>query len=208
MKRAALAVAATTLAALYVAGPAGADTGPLDLGFAHAGMALPEFRQQQWPGDGIVLCSDDAEIPSEIRSMRFDVPDAVANLGGIRCGVFVFTAGGWRPDELKLAGTPTQVWGLFFPDRDGTPRLLQLLLKQSPDSFASLADYFTTRFGPAKLRQPGLARWDSDEALAAIIDDGGQRLHAYLIDNHLQATLNARMSQHPRPRGERKDAHP
>lgn len=204
MKRAVLTLVATILATL----PARADTGPLDLGFAHAGMSLPEFRQQQWPGDGIVLCSGDAEIPSEIRSMRFDVPDAIANLGGIRCGVFTFTAGGWRPDALRLADTPTQVWGLFFPDRDGTPRLLQLLLKQSPESFAALADYFTTRFGPAQLRQPGLARWDHDEALAAIIDDGGKKLHAYLIDNRLQATLNARMSQHPRPQDGKREPRP
>lgn len=192
MKRFLFAVA-MTMATL----PVHAATGSLDLGFARAGMTLDEFRQQQWPGDGMVLCSGDAEIPSEIRSLPFDVPAGIANLGGTRCGVFTFTAGGWRPDEMKLGQAQAQVWGLFFPDRSGTPRLLQLLLKQTPESFDALADFFTEHFGPADRREPGLARWDGDEADAAIIDDGGKRLHAYLIDNHLQAVLNARMSQHP-----------
>jgi|AGTN01.3.fsa_nt_gi hypothetical protein len=193
---------------LCAAAPVRAADATLDLGFAHAGMTLDEFRDGGWPGGAAVLCSGDAGIPDDAPQVDFSVPKGVAQLGGLRCGVFSPARHGWRPHAIDLAGTPTEVWGLFFPDPGGTPRLLQLLLKQSSESFAALADYFTARFGPARVRGHGLAHWDTAEADAAIIEDGGKRLHAYLIDNRLQAALNARMSQHPRPRDDKKDEHP
>ncbi|MCR6628999.1 MAG: hypothetical protein NVV74_02500 [Magnetospirillum sp.] len=177
-----------------------------DLGFAHPGMTLDEFRAITWPSGMSVRCSGEDDLPPESDNVRLSVPRPVAQLGGTRCGLFSHGDDGWHTQNLDLAGSGAEVWGKFFPDGGGTPRLVQLLIKQPPESFEALADYFTERFGPPELRQQGLARWQGEGAEATIIEDGGKTLLAFVIDTRLQAALNARMSHQPRRAGA-KDSH-
>lgn len=168
-----------------------------DLGFARPGMTLDEFRASTWPEGTSVRCSGEADLPSESDSVRLSVPSPVAELGGTRCGLFHRQDGDWHLTVLPVAGIETAVWGKFFPDRSGTPRLMHLVLRQPATGFGPLADHFTERFGPPEARRDNLARWQSDEAEAMIIVDGGILL-AFVIDTRLQAALHARTSHHSR----------
>lgn len=179
----------------------------LDLGFAHPGMTLEEFRASAWPQGVVVRCSGEVDLPPESDTVRLSVPSPIARLGGTRCGLFTRHDSGWQPTQMPLAGTGAEIWGKFFPDRVGTPRLVQLLIKQPAQAFAPLVEHFSERFGPPEQRQRNLARWQSPEAEATIIEDGGKTLLAFIIDTKLQAALNARMSHQPRrPTGQ--DPHP
>lgn len=170
----------------------------LDLGFARPGMTLDEFRASSWPEGMTVRCSGEADLPPESDTVRLSVPSPVARLGGTRCGLFRHDGAGWVTAPLSVAGADAEVWGKFFPDQSGTPRLVHLLLRQPPQAFDQLADYFTERFGPPETRQAKLARWQSATAEATIIEDGGKAMLAFLIDTRMQAMLNARMSHQPR----------
>lgn len=192
-----VAVAALFLTLLAPAGWAS----DLDLGFAHPGMTLEEFRAASWPAGSAVRCSGEADLPPESESVRLAVPDPVARLGGTRCGLFTRDDGGWRIAGLDVAGSEAEVWGKFFPDRAGTPRLVHLVIRQQPEAFAALAGHFTERFGPPEIHRAGLARWHTAEAEATIIDDGGKKMLAVIIDTRLQAMLNARTSHQPRRTG-------
>lgn len=196
---------ALTAALLTVLAPA-AWAFDLDLGFAHPGMTLDEFRASGWPAGVTVRCSGEIDLPPESETVRLSVPSPIARLGGTRCGLFTHHNGGWHTYGLPVAGNDAEIWGKFFPDRDGTARMVQLLIKQPPQAFGALADFFAERFGPPELRQGKLARWQSPDAEAAIIEDGGKNLLAFIIDTKLQTALNARMSHQPRqPAG--KDRH-
>lgn len=197
---------AVTAALLTLLAPA-AWASDLDLGFAHPGMTLDAFRAAQWPTGITVRCSGEADLPPESDTVRLSVPNPIARLGGTRCGLFRHDETGWHTTPLPVAGTGAEIWGKFFPDRDGTPRLVQFIVKQPAEAFAALADFFTGRFGPPETRQPNLARWQTAEAEATIINDGGKTLLAFIIDTRLQAALNARMSQQPR-RPDAKDHQP
>lgn len=168
-----------------------------DLGFARSGMTLDEFRAGAWPDGTIVRCSGEADLPPESDDVRLAVPDPVARLGGTRCGLFHQSGTQWHPSVIQVAGIETQVWGKFFPDRSGTPRLMHLVLRQPAAAFGVLADYFGERFGEPELRRDNLARWQEPEAEVAIIVDGGILL-AFVIDTRLQAALHARTSHHIR----------
>jgi hypothetical protein len=189
-----LAIIASVFALL--ASPAWATD--LDLGFARPGMTADEFRAHTWPDGVTVRCSGEDDLPPESETVRLSVPRPVARLGGTRCGLFTRDGGGWRTYELDVAGNGAEVWGKFFPDRDGTLRLVQFLIKQPPQAFDTLADFFTDRFGSPQSRAAGLARWETDSAEATIIEDGGRTLLAFIIDTRLQAALNTRMSHQPR----------
>lgn len=173
--------------------------GEFDLGFARPGMTLDEFRAFAWPDGVSVRCTGEDDLPPESDTVRLTVPRPVARLGGQRCGLFTKDGANWQTYGVDIAGTPAEVWGKFFPDRDGTPRLVQLLLKQPPAAFAPLVEYFVERFGAPMLRKKGLARWEGEGAEASIIDDGGRTLLAYVIDTRLQAAMNARAGHQPRP---------
>lgn len=192
-----------TAALLLLCAPA-AWAVELDLGFARPGMTLDEFRASAWPEGVSVRCSGEADLPPESDTVRLSVPDPVARLGGTRCGLFRREDANWVTAPLPVAGADAEVWGKFFPDHSGTPRLVHLLLRQPPQAFDQLADYFTERFGPPESRRAKLARWQTDDAEATIIEDGGKAMLAFIIDTKLQAMLNARMSHQPR-RGTGKD---
>ncbi|HTH16150.1 MAG TPA: hypothetical protein VL974_05820 [Magnetospirillum sp.] len=191
---------AALIALLALMAPA-AWAADFDFGFARPGMTLDEFRASTWPAGVSVRCSGEADLPPESATVRLSVPSPVARLGGTRCGLFTKNGGNWQTSGIDMAGTATEVWGKFFPDRDGTPRLVQLLLKQPPKAFDALADHFTQRFGAPAVRQAKLARWETEEAEATIIEDGGRTLLAFVIDTRLQSALNARMSHQPRQSG-------
>ncbi len=197
---------AVTAALLALSAPA-AWAFDLDLGFAHPGMTLEEFRAVPWPAGTSVRCSGEADLPPESDNVRLSVPGPVARLGGTRCGLFSQDAAGWHTIGLPLAGADAEVWAKFFPDRDGTPRLLHLILQQPAAAFGPLSRHFTEQFGPADLHRDGLARWQTAEAEATIIADGGPSLLAFVIDTRLQAALHARTSHHLR-RPAAKDSHP
>lgn len=205
MKVAATAALLVLLAPVLLARAAWAAD--LDLGFARPGMTLDDFRAGPWPAGVAARCSGEADLPPESDSVRLSVPLPVARLGGTRCGLFVRDGAGWRSTGLAVAGTEAEMWGKFFPDRAGTLRLVHLVIRQPPEAFAALADHFAERFGPPETRRPGLARWHTAEAEATIIDDGGKKMLAFIIDTRLQAMLNARISQQPRRSGA-KDPHP
>lgn len=166
-----------------------------DLGFARPGMMQGQFRFAAWPAGVKVFCSDDKDRPEELDKAAFILPKGIARLGASRCGLFTQDEKGWRQYRLEVAGWSTEIWGMFFPDGAGTPRLVQLFLKQPKDSFETLRSYFADRFGPPMEQHARLARWSNPTNDAAIIEDGGKSLHAYVIDNKLQAVLNGRMSQ-------------
>lgn len=170
----------------------------LDLGFARPGMSLDQFRDGNWPQGIAVRCSGEADLPPESDNVRLSVPAPVARLGGTRCGLFSRDGDAWRPATLPIGGAPAEVWGKFFPDQAGTPRLLHLVMRLPPEAFDRVADHFTERFGPPASRQDKLARWQTDDAEAAIIEDGGKAMLAFLIDTKLQAALNRRVGHQPR----------
>lgn len=188
---------AYTTALLALLAPA-AWAGELDMGFARPGMTLDQFRAGPWADGVTVRCSGEADLPPESESVRLSVPAPVARLGGTRCGLFLRDGGGWRTSPLQLGGTKAEVWGKFFPDGSGTPRLLHLVLRMPPDAFEHAADFLTQRFGPPEQRQARLARWQTPEAEATLIDDGGKAMLAFIIDTKLQAALNQRSSHQPR----------
>lgn len=188
--------AAAALLLALLAQPAWAAD--LDLGFARPGMTADEFRAAAWPAGVSVRCSGEDDLPPESETVRLSVPRPVARLGGTRCGLFTHDDDGWHTYDLEVAGTGAEVWGKFFPDHDGTLRLVQFVIKQPPQAFDALAGFFAERFGPPQTRQSGLARWETASAEAAIIEDGGRNLLAFIIDTRLQAALNARISHQPR----------
>ncbi len=190
-------VAFTALVMALASVPALAAESAFDLGFARPGMTLADFRAFGWPTDVSVRCSGEDDLPPESETVRLAVPRPIAKLGGLRCGLFSHDQAGWHPYGLELAGNPSEIWGKFFPDRDGIPRLVQLVIKQPPQGFAALADHFTTSFGPPGQRDGHLARWESGDAEATIIEDGSKSLLAFIIDTRLQAALNARMTHQP-----------
>lgn len=191
MKIFAIALIATLIAP-------GAWAAELDLGIAHPGMSLDEFRSVTWPAGTSVHCSNDGEPLPGSAAVPLTVPAPVARLGGTRCGLFNQDGSGWHPAAIPIAGTGSEVWGKFFPDSHGTPRLVQFLIKQPAEAFNQLADHFSELFGDPEMREDGLARWQSDNAEATIIDDGGHSLLAFIIDTRRQAALNARISHQPR----------
>ncbi|HLO75717.1 MAG TPA: hypothetical protein VK196_04595 [Magnetospirillum sp.] len=170
-------------------------------------MTIDDFRTAQWPQGVTARCTGEADLPPESETVRLSVPTPIARMGGIRCGLFTHDDAGWHTYGLPVAGFEAEIWGKFFPDRNGAARMVQLLIKQQPQAFDALADFFTDRFGAPELRQGRLARWQTAEAEAAIIEDGGKSLLAFVIDTRLQAALNARMSHQPRRPGG-KDPHP
>lgn len=194
-------------AALLTLLASAAGAADMDLGFARPGMTLDQFRASSWPQGISVRCSGEADLPPESDSVRLSVPAPVARLGGTRCGLFSHNGSGWHTTTLAVAGTAAEIWGKFFPDQAGTPRLVQLLIRQPPQAFDQLADFFTERFGPPELRQDRLARWQTPEAEATVIEDGGKAMLAFIIDTKLQTALNARMSHQPRQPAA-KDKHP
>lgn len=185
-----------------------AGAAELDLGFARPGMTLDQFRASTWPAGISVRCSGEADLPPESDTVRLSVPAPVARLGGTRCGLFRHDDTGWHTTTLPLAGAEAEIWGKFFPDPAGTPRLVQLLIRQQPEAFDRLADFFAERFGPPELRQAKLARWQTAEAEATVIEDGGKSMMAFIIDTKLQAALNARISHQPRHPAAPKDKRP
>ncbi|MBC7906256.1 MAG: hypothetical protein H7Y60_05850 [Rhodospirillaceae bacterium] len=190
-------VAAALTALLLAATPAFAADKEFDLGFARPGMMQGQFRFGAWPAGVKVFCSDDKDRPEELDKAAFLLPKGIARLGASRCGLFAKDDAGWRQYRLEVAGWSTEVWGMFFPDGAGQPRLVQLFLKQPKESFETLSTHFAGRFGPPKESKARLARWSNSTNDAAIIEDGGTNLHAYVIDNRLQESMNVRMSQHP-----------
>lgn len=186
-----------TAALLTVLAPA-AWAAELDLGFARPGMTLDEFRASAWPEGTAVRCAGETDLPPESETVRLSVPGPVARLGGTRCGLFSRDGAGWRTAPLPIAGTAAEVWGKFFPDQSGTPRLLHLVLRLPPQAFDAIADHFGQRFGAPELRQAKLARWHTPEAEATIIEDGAKAMLAFVIDTRLQAALNQRVSHQPR----------
>lgn len=183
--------------ALLIATPSLAAEQEFDLGFARPGMMQGQFRFGAWPAGVKVFCSDDKDRPAELDKAAFTLPKGIARMGASRCGLFAKDDTGWRPYQLAVAGQPTDVWGMFFPDRSGQPRLVQLFLKQPKEAFDTLADYLAGRFGAPMERTRRLVRWSNPANDAAIIEDGGNHLHAYVIDNRLQASMNTRMSHQP-----------
>lgn len=178
---------------LVLAGPAWAEDKPFDLGFARPGMMQGQFRFGAWPAGVKVFCSDDKDRPEELDKAGFALPKGIARLGASRCGLFI-EDGVWRSYRPELAGWSTELWAMFFPDAAGTPRLVQLYLAQPKEAFEALATAWTTRFGPPGERRPRLVRWSNPRNDAAIIADGGPEVQAYLVDNRLQAAINARMA--------------
>lgn len=178
--------------------PVAAPAADLDLGFAHPGMSVDEFRAAAWPEGVSVRCSGEADLPPESDTVRLAVPKPVARLGGTRCGLFRQQDGTWKPSRLVLAGHETEVWGKFFPDRAGVTRLVQLVLKQPASGFTALVAHLTEHFGDPDERGPHLVRWQTDDAEAAIIDDGSKNLLVFIIDTRLQSALNARTSHQTR----------
>lgn len=189
-------VRAVLFAALLLLAPAAgrAEDLEFDLGFARPGMMQGQFRFAAWPAGVKVFCSDDKDRPDELDKAGFTLPKGIARLGASRCGLFR-DAGGWKPHRLEVAGWSTEIWGLFAPDAAGTQRLVQLYLAQPKDAFDSLYAAWTERFGPPVEKRSRLARWSNARNDAAIIHDGGAELQAYVIDNKLQAALNARMKR-------------
>lgn len=196
-----------TLASLLILASASAWGADLDLGFAHPGMSVEEFRASSWPPGIAVRCSGEADLPPESDSVRLTVPQPVARLGGTRCGLFHQQDGAWKPSRLTMAGGETEVWGKFFPDRTGTSRLVQLVLKQPASGFAALAAHLTEHFGEPDENTSRLVRWQTDEAEATIIDDGSKNLLVFIIDTRLQSALNARTSHQAKPKAH-KSPHP
>lgn len=189
---------AFALSLLLLAAPAAAEDKEFDLGFARPGMMQGQFRFGAWPAGVKVICSDDKDRPEDLDKAGFALPKGIARMGASRCGLFAEDKAGWRPYRLEVAGWSTEVWGLFFPD-GGTPRLVQLYLAQPAEAFESLYRAWADRFGPPAEKRARLARWGNARNDATIIHDGGPDLHAYLVDNRLQASMNARMHQ-PAPR--------
>lgn len=185
------------LAALVAVSPLAAFAADkeFDLGFARPGMMQGQFRFGAWPAGVKVFCSDDKDRPEELDKAAFALPKGIARMGATRCGLFAKDEAGWRQHRLEVAGWSTEVWGMFFPDGSGTPRLVQLFLTQPKEAFDGLAAHFAARFGAPLEKKPRLARWSNPGNDAAIIEDGGKALHAYVIDNRLQAAMNTRMSQ-------------
>lgn len=188
---------AFTAALLAALAPA-AWAAEMDLGFARPGMTLDQFRAGPWPEGVGVRCSGEADLPPESDTVRLSVPDPIARLGGTRCGLFRRDGAAWVTAPLSVAGADGEIWGKFFPDPAGTPRLVHLLIRQTPANFQALADAFTERFGAPELRDAHLARWQGEEAEATIIEDGATMMLAFVIDTRLQAILNARTSHQPR----------
>lgn len=188
-------VAAIAAALLLAATSAFAADKEFDLGFARPGMMQGQFRFAAWPAGVKVFCSDDKDRPEELDKAAFVLPKGIVKLGASRCGLFTKDDGGWRQYRLEVAGWSTEIWGMFFPDGAGSPRLVQLFIKQPKESFGTLSAHFASRFGPPLESNARLARWSNPTNDAAIIEDGGASLHAYVIDNKLQATMNGRMSQ-------------
>lgn len=186
-----------TAAVLALMAP-GAWAADLDLGFARPGMTLDQFRDGGWPQGVAVRCSGEADLPPESDNVRLSVPAPVARLGGTRCGLFSRDGTGWRPTTLPLAGSAAEIWAKFFPDQSGTPRLLHLVMRLPPDAFDGVAAHFTEHFGPPASRQGKLARWQTPEAEATVIEDGAKAMLAFIIDTRLQAALNQRVSHQPR----------
>ncbi len=193
-----LACLAALLAMPAQAGDPVADTG-FDLAATHPGISLDEFRQTAWPDGARAICSSDSDRPDSIDPRQLLLPKGVAAMGAARCGLYQGQGDDWHLYRPQLAGQPTEIWGKFFPDRSGTPRMVQLVLKQPKQSIDALADYFDHAFGAPSLRHRHLARWNKNGADISVIEDGGDYLYAYLIDNALQSAMNARMSQHPKP---------
>ncbi|MBC7953214.1 MAG: hypothetical protein H7Z12_15510 [Rhodospirillaceae bacterium] len=188
-------VAALTAALLLAAASAFAADKEFDLGFARPGMMQGQFRFAAWPAGVKVFCSDDKDRPEELDKAAFVLPKGIVKLGASRCGLFTKDENGWRQYRLEVAGWSTEIWGMFFPDGAGSPRLVQLFIKQPKESFATLSAHFASRFGPPLESNARLARWSNSTNDAAIIEDGGTTLHAYVIDNKLQQSMNGRMSQ-------------
>lgn len=188
-------VAALAVALLVAATSAFAADKEFDLGFARPGMMQGQFRFAAWPAGVKVFCSDDKDRPEELDKSAFLLPKGIARLGATRCGLFAKDDTTWRQYRLEVAGWSTEIWGMFFPDGSGQNRLVQLFIKQPKDSFETLSAHFTDRFGPPLERTRRLARWSNPTNDAAIIEDGGTNLHAYVIDNRLQQSMNTRMSQ-------------
>lgn len=188
-------VAYIAVALVLAATSAFAADKEFDLGFARPGMMQGQFRFAAWPAGVKVFCSDDKDRPEELDKSAFLLPKGIARAGATRCGLFLKDDAGWRQYRLEVAGWSTEVWGMFFPDGAGQPRLVQLFLKQPRDAFETLSAHFASRFGTPLESKARLARWSNPTNDAAIIEDGGTNLHAYVIDNRLQATMNTRMSQ-------------
>lgn len=174
--------------------PAGAEDHVYDLGFAHAGMDLAEFRNGPWD-QGRVICSSDDDRPAEV---EFFLPKGALRAGVSRCGLYASDDGGrWHLLPKSVAGWPGEVLALFLPDQAGIQRLAQLKLVLPKAAFDDLAQTWDHLFGLPSFRRDQMVRWSSGAADATIIGDDGGHVQAYLVDNSLQSRMNRRLGQMP-----------
>lgn len=189
-------IAWLALVGLFAAWPAWSDDRvPFDLGFAHVGMDLAQFREASWPDGAKVICSNDHDRPA---AASFELPRGAERLGVRLCGLFSRDeAGEWQRQPLMIAGWPGKVSAIFFPDHAGNARLAQLSLALPPAAFDDVARDWDGQFGLPSRRRDHLVSWSTPAIDAVIIDDGGPSLHAYLLDNKRRTEINRRLSQHP-----------
>lgn len=173
--------------------PARAEEGGFDLGFAHAGMELSQFRNGPWD-QGRVICSSDDDRPGDV---QFHLPKGVAKAGAARCGLYASDDGQhWHHASKDVAGWPGEVVAEFLPDLAGTPRLAQLKLVLPQAAFDDVAQAWDHQFGLPTFRRDQMVHWSSRSTDAAIVGDGGH-VQAWLVDNSLQTSLNRRLGQMP-----------
>lgn len=183
------------LMVLSAAWPLRAEDRVFDLGFAHPGMEQARFRAHVWGDGGRVICSSDSDHPAEL---DLALPKGVARVGAVRCGVYAQDgAAHWQPVPLDVAGWPGEVRALFLPDAVGTQRLVQLKLTLPAPAFDDVARAWDQLFGLPTLRRDQLVHWTSAHGDAAIVGDGSERVHAYLLDNDLHTSANRRLGQMP-----------
>ncbi|AVM75307.1 hypothetical protein [Magnetospirillum gryphiswaldense] len=183
------------LVLLFIALPAQAEDGGFDLGFARPGMEQAHFRDSHQEGGGRVLCSNDPGLPADL---DLKPPKGVARVGAVRCGFYAQDQSAhWHPAPLSVAGWPGEMWAVFLPDQTGTQRLVQIKLVLPSGAFDDLARSWDRMFGLPSFRRGQTVHWTSDRNDAAIIGDGGAKVHAYVMDNDLHSSANRRLGQLP-----------
>lgn len=183
------------LVLLFIALPARAEDGVFDLGFARPGMEQAHFRDSPQEGGGRVLCSNDPGLPADL---DLTPPRGVARAGAVRCGFFAQDqAAHWHPAPVSVAGWPGEMRAVFLPDPTGTQRLVQIKLVLPGGAFDDVARSWDRMFGLPSFRRGQTVHWTSDRNDAAIIGDGGAKVHAYVMDNDLHSSANRRLGQLP-----------
>lgn len=183
------------LVLLFIALPAQAEERSFDLGFARPGMEQAHFRDSPHEGGGRVLCSNDSDLPGDL---DLKPPKGVARVGAVRCGFYAQDqAAHWHPAPFSVAGWPGEMWAVFLPDQTGTQRLVQIKLVLPGGAFDDVARSWDRMFGLPSFRRGQTVHWTSDRNDAAIIGDGGAKVHAYVMDNDLHSSANRRLGQLP-----------